>query len=108
MFEKFGCELSVTSDGVLLKACEPFTRRFFQIFDEQTAIAGVLFSILQSDPSHRDVESLKVRFRIIRTIVLWYFDFPGSDTLVSEMRAVKGVFRGPLSSLLISGAALVA
>ncbi|KAF2547213.1 hypothetical protein F2Q70_00021875 [Brassica cretica] len=33
---------------------------------------------------------------------------PGSDTLVSEMRAVKGVFRAPSSSLSISGAALVA
>uniref|UniRef100_A0A0D2ZRJ7 Uncharacterized protein n=1 Tax=Brassica oleracea var. oleracea TaxID=109376 RepID=A0A0D2ZRJ7_BRAOL len=32
--------------------------------------------------------------------------FPGSDTLISEMREVKGVFRAPSSSLSISGAAL--
>ena len=50
-------------------------RNFRWSFDEQTEIAGVLFAILQSGPSHRDVESLKVRFRISRTIVLWYIDF---------------------------------
>ena len=66
--------LSETSDGVSLKASEPFERRFFQIFDEQTTVASVLFTILQSGHSHRDVESLKVRFGISRTIVLWYFD----------------------------------
>ena len=75
LFEKFRCELAETSDGVSLKACEPFERRSFQIFDEQTAVAGVFFALLQSGPSHRDMEGLKMRFRISRTIVYWYFDF---------------------------------
>ena len=102
LFEKFRCELSKTSDRISLKACDPFEGCSFQILDEQAAVAGVFFTVLQSRSSHRNVESLKVRLRIDRTIILWYFDFPGSDTLISEMRVVKGVFRAPSSSLSIS------
>ena len=45
------------------------------LLPDSRRIAGVFFAILQSGPSHRDVESLKVRFRISRTFILWYFDF---------------------------------
>ncbi|WZZ14779.1 hypothetical protein YC2023_107868 [Brassica napus] len=75
LFEKFRCELSETPDSVAMKACEPFERRSFQIFDEQAAVADILFTVLQSSSSNRDVESLKVRFWIGRTIAIWYFDF---------------------------------
>ena len=92
LFEKFRCELSETPDRVSFKACEPFECCSFQILDEQAAIAGVFFAILLSRSFHRNVESLKVR---LRRGVPSYFGtliFPGSDTLIFEMRVLKGVF----------------
>ena len=82
LFEKFRRELSETPDRIALKACEPFEGHSFQILDEQAVVAGIFFTVLQSSSSHRDVESLKVRFRIGRTIILWYFEFSRFSTLI--------------------------
>ena len=75
LYEKFRSVLSETPDRVSLKVCEPFKGCSFQVLDEQAAIPGVFFAIFQSRSSHRNVESLNVRLRIGRTVVLWYFDF---------------------------------
>ena len=58
LLEKFRCELSETSDRVSLKACEPFEGCPFKILDEQAAVAGVFFAVLQPRSSHSDVEIL--------------------------------------------------